>query len=305
MCLGARSLSSRNDGCRSGSWSRTGTVITAVTQSTFGMLPGSRSTSEIPPAVRTASSPVLPITAISLSPRCWGPARQPPPVLREPGRLRSSLEERHFAFSGVDGVQNIAFDENAAASRLLSTGHCVLSFSTGSQLALNRRAFPKGRRTCSRCRAIRPRMTWSSLSRRLVSLSACHRSRRGSASGSSRRILRSPVTPSPGSAAITVPDPWRHTRVSVQFSTSRALTRKGTRRHGLFLLLQSPAPAAPPSPSSEAALRASFRRRCNRNSSTGVSTSCSTWGAAVSTSRWPGRDSRASGEGRSSSLHAD
>ena len=53
-------------------------------------------------------------------------------------------EKRHLAVAGVSGVQRVGFAENAATSRILSAGHCVLSFPTGSQLALNRRAFPEG-----------------------------------------------------------------------------------------------------------------------------------------------------------------
>lgn len=56
----------------------------------------------------------------------------------------SSWKSRKFSVPTLDGVKRIGFSENAATSRVLARGSCVVLLPTGSQLALNRRSLPEG-----------------------------------------------------------------------------------------------------------------------------------------------------------------
>lgn len=95
--------------------------------------------------VHTASSPIVPINDnYALTTLLGASAGTHRLYFVSRNVFGAPWKEQHVAVSGVDGVQHIKFPENVAASRILSTGHCVLSFPTGSQLALNRRALPEG-----------------------------------------------------------------------------------------------------------------------------------------------------------------
>jgi hypothetical protein len=56
----------------------------------------------------------------------------------------SPWKVRHFHVLSAHDDAQVGFKENADASRILSSGSCVVSFPSGSQAALNRRSLPEG-----------------------------------------------------------------------------------------------------------------------------------------------------------------
>jgi hypothetical protein len=56
----------------------------------------------------------------------------------------SSWKLRKLVIPNANGSTRMAFRENVGASRVLSSGNCIVALPSGSQLALNRRSLPEG-----------------------------------------------------------------------------------------------------------------------------------------------------------------